>query len=332
MKQNNFILKNENAVYYECSYSCDNQIFINLGDESYLITDARYEIEAKQLAKVSEVIITNDLIKMAQTLLQESKIKKIYFDPHDFSYATYLDLTNDLNINFIKKPNFSKLKRLIKTDDELKLLSKAMKIGKKGFVKFKHYIDNQNKNKSEEFLNFKNNEIMSRIGKYDLSFDPIVAVNGNSAKPHALPTKLKYNNKNDLLLVDAGIKYQRYCSDRTQTFINKKDKLQQKIYDIVQKAQDTAINNARSGMKASQIDKLARDVIDNSGYGKYFVHSTGHGIGLDIHEYPNISSKSDIIIEDNMVFSIEPGIYLPNNFGIRIEDCVAMIDGKAVIL
>ena len=85
-------------------------------------------------------------------------------------------------------------------------------------------------------------------------------------------------------------------------------------------------------MKASQIDKLARDVIDNSGYGKYFVHSTGHGIGLDIHEYPNISSKSDIIIEDNMVFSIEPGIYLPNNFGIRIEDCVAMIDGKAVIL
>jgi Xaa-Pro aminopeptidase len=100
----------------------------------------------------------------------------------------------------------------------------------------------------------------------------------------------------------------------------------------VQKAQDKAISKARSGMKASQIDKLARDVIEKAGYGKYFVHSTGHGIGLDIHEYPNISSRSDIIIEDNMVFTIEPGIYLPDEFGIRIEDSIAMIDGKAIIL
>lgn len=85
-------------------------------------------------------------------------------------------------------------------------------------------------------------------------------------------------------------------------------------------------------MKASQIDSLARDIITKAGYGKYFVHSTGHGVGLDIHEFPIISSKSDTIIEENMVFTIEPGIYLPNEFGVRIEDTVAMIDGKAIIL
>lgn len=85
-------------------------------------------------------------------------------------------------------------------------------------------------------------------------------------------------------------------------------------------------------MKASQIDALTRDVITKAGYGKYFVHSTGHGVGLDIHEFPFINSKSDVIIEDNMVFTIEPGIYLPNEFGVRIEDTIAMIDGKAVIL
>ena len=106
----------------------------------------------------------------------------------------------------------------------------------------------------------------------------------------------------------------------------------QKVYDIVLKAQLNAITNARGGMKASEIDKLTRDVIEKAGFGKYFIHSTGHGVGLDIHEFPNINSKSDVIIEDNMVFTIEPGIYLPNEFGVRIEDTVVMQNGKAVIL
>lgn len=184
---------------------------------------------------------------------------------------------------------------------------------------------------------------MSQIGKLDLSFDPIVAINANAAKPHALPTSKKLK-LNDLLLVDAGVKYKRYCSDRTCTstidfekFSFKreqkfKSKKQQKIYDLVYKAQLNAIEKARVGMKASEIDKLARSIIEEAGYGKYFVHSTGHGVGLDIHEFPNINHKSDVIIEDNMVFTIEPGIYLPNEFGVRIEDTVVMKNGKALIL
>jgi Xaa-Pro aminopeptidase len=149
--------------------------------------------------------------------------------------------------------------------------------------------------------------------------------------------------QDDLILVDAGIKYKRYCSDRTCTSIFNsscdftreqkfKSKKQQKIYDIVLKAQEKTINKAKVGMKASQVDKLARDVIEKSGYGKYFVHSTGHGVGLDIHEYPNISSRSDVVIEENMVFTVEPGIYLKQEFGVRIEDTVVMQNGKAIIL
>ena len=184
---------------------------------------------------------------------------------------------------------------------------------------------------------------MSHLGKYDLSFDPIIAINANAAKPHALPTNKKLK-LNDLILVDAGVKYKRYCSDRTcvtsanfeklsfkreQKFKNKKH---QKIYDLVYKAQLNAIEKARVGMKASQIDALTRNVIEKAGYGDRFIHSTGHGVGLDIHEFPNINSKSDVIIEDNMVFTIEPGIYLPKEFGVRIEDTVVMKNGKAVIL
>ncbi|MEA2051190.1 MAG: aminopeptidase P family protein [Campylobacterota bacterium] len=341
----NYILQDENSVYFECGYSCDNEIFLNISGDRYFITDARYEIEAKLFTKKCEVIITKDLVKSTQKILKESKIKKLNFDPNDFKVSTFNALQNNLAIQFIPKPNFSKLKRIIKSDKEIELISKAMRLGRDGFERFALYLQDINKNdirKNEKYLFFKAKEFMSNSGELDLSFDPIVAINQNSAKPHALPTN-KILHKNDLLLVDAGVKYKRYCSDRTCTSrvygnidfkreqkfkINK----QQKVYDIVLKAQQTAINKARVGMKASQIDKFARDVIEKAGYGKQFVHSTGHGVGLDIHEYPNINSRSDVILENNMVFTVEPGIYLNEKFGVRIEDTVVMKQGKALIL
>ncbi|RXJ99070.1 X-Pro aminopeptidase [Arcobacter sp. CECT 8986] len=339
----NYILRNENAIYYECGFSCDNVIFITLGSESFFLTDARYVLEAKEYARNCSIIESSDLIKTTKELLKDSKIKKLTFDPSDFTYHAYKTLVEDLDIEFIEELNFSKQKRIIKSDDEIAILSKAAKLGRDGFKSLAKYIRKNGFKQKEQLLYFKAVEKMSQTGKFALSFEPIVAINENAAKPHALPTKKKLK-LNDLLLVDAGIKYKRYCSDRTctsnvdfETFSFKreqkfKNKKHQKIYDLVYKAQLTAINNARSGMKASQIDALARDVITKAGYGKYFVHSTGHGVGLDIHEFPFISSKSDVIIEDNMVFTIEPGIYLPNEFGVRIEDTIAMINGKAVIL
>ena len=339
----NFILQNENAIYFECKFSCDNVIFLNLGDEKYFITDARYVIEAKEYAKNCEVIESSNLIETTKEILKKNNIKKITFDPNDFTYASYIKLSEDLKTEFIEEPNFSKLKRVIKSDKEITLLKKAAVAGRDGFKELAKYIRKNGFNQTEQFLYFKAFEKMSQTGKLDISFEPIVAINENAAKPHALPTSKKLK-LNDLLLVDAGIKYKRYCSDRTctsavdfenfsfkreQKFKNSKH---QKIYDIVLKAQLNAIEKARVGMKASEVDKLTRDVIEKSGYGKYFIHSTGHGVGLDIHEYPVINSKSDVIIKDNMVFTIEPGIYLPNEFGVRIEDTIVMQNGKAVIL
>ncbi len=339
----NFILQNENAIYFECSFSCDNVIFLSLSGDNYFITDARYTVEAQEFTKNCEVIESSNLIETAKNILNKNKIKNIIFDPNDFSYATYMNITNDLKTKFVQKPNFSKTKRIIKSDDEIKLLSKAAKLGRKGFKDLAKYIRKNGYKQSEQFLFFKGIEKMSQSGKLDLSFDPIIAINENAAKPHALPSEKKLK-KHDLILVDAGVKYKRYCSDRTcvtsanfekltfereQKFKNKKH---QKIYDLVYKAQLNAITNSRVGMKASHIDNLTRSVIEKAGYGKYFIHSTGHGVGLDIHEFPNINSKSDVIIEDNMVFTIEPGIYLPKEFGVRIEDTVVMKNGKAIIL
>ena len=339
----NFILQNENAVYFECKFSCDNVIFLNLEKDRFFITDSRYTTEAKEYAKKCEVVESSNLIETAKDILKKNKIKKINFDPNDFTYATYTKLSEDIKTQFIEKPNFSKQKRIIKSDKEISILKKAAEAGRVGFKELAKYIRKNGFNQTEQFLFFKAFEKMTQTGKLDISFEPIIAINENAAKPHALPTSKKLK-LNDLILVDAGIKYKRYCSDRTCTSVvdfekfsfkreqKFKNEKHQKIYDIVLKAQLNAIENARTGMKASEIDKLTRDVIEKAGYGKYFIHSTGHGVGLDIHEFPFINSKSDVIIEDNMVFTIEPGIYLPNEFGVRIEDTIVMQNGKAVIL
>ena len=339
----NFILKNENSIYYECSFSCDNAIFLSLGSEKFFITDARYTIEAKEYAKNCEIIESSNLIDSTKEILKKNSIKNLVFDPNDFTFFDYKNLIKDLDINFIEKPNFSKTKRLIKSDEEIKLLKKASLLGKDGFKEFAKYIKNNGFKRSEKELYFNAYKYISQSSKYDISFNPIVAINENAAKPHALATSKKLN-KNDLILVDAGIKYKRYCSDRTCTSVADfnnfsfkreqkfKNKKHQKIYDIVLKAQEKCIKEAKNGMMAKDVDKIARDFITQAGYGKYFVHSTGHGVGLDIHEFPNINSKNELMIEDNMVFTVEPGIYIPNEFGVRIEDTVYIKNGKAEIL
>ena len=338
----NYMLKDENAIYYECGYSCDNALYICLGSEAFFITDSRYTIDAKEHVKVAKVVISGDLYGEALKILKKSKVKKVIFDPKEWTVAGFEKLSSKSKITFKAELDLSHKKRIVKSNEELKILSKAAKLGAKAFKQLAKEFGKNGFGEDEFTLTHRANTVLSDFGKYELSFDPIVAINASAAKPHATPTGTKLS-KNDLLLVDAGLKYKRYCSDRTRTVEVGKDfkfntkqtfkrKKIQKAYDTVLKAHDHAIEKARSGMKAKKVDALTRDIITKAGFGKYYVHSTGHGVGLDIHEMPYISTKSDTIIEDGMVYTIEPGIYIPNEFGIRIEDMVAMVDGKAKVL
>ena len=338
----NYMLKDENSIYYECGYSCDNAIYISIGSEAYFITDSRYTIDAKENVSNARVLISPNLAQMGIDIIKKAKIKEIIFDPKEWNVALFDKFSSSLKTTFKPVLDYSHKKRIIKTQKEIEILSKAVKLGEKAFKKLAKEFRENGLNQDEYTLTHKAKNILSYNGKYSLSFDPIVAINQNSAKPHATPTKSKLS-KDDLLLVDAGLKYKRYCSDRTRTMsVNKsiqsttnqkfKTKKRQKIYDTVLKAHDNAIKKAKSGMKSNQIDALTRDIIDKAGFKKYFVHSTGHGVGLDIHEMPYISAKSNTIIEDNMVYTIEPGIYIPNEFGVRIEDMVVMRDGRAEVL
>ena len=327
----NYILKGENAIYYECGFSSDNAIFLSLENQNFFITDSRYILEAKKTVKNATVVDgKRDLIKKAREIVRASKIKRLVLDPNEWSISDFEKLSK-LKISFNKKPNFSQKKRIIKNSLEIEILKEAVKKGKSAFKKFEEFFKSEGFGKSEKFLNFTMQNFMLNFGEYELSFNPITAIDENAALPHALPTEKKLE-ADSLLLVDAGLKYKRYCSDRTQTFINKKDKFQQKIYDIVLKAHDRAIEAVREGVKAKEIDKVARDVIESAGYGEYFVHSTGHGVGLDIHELPIIGPKSDTILKEGMVFTIEPGIYLDKKFGVRIEDMVYIKNGKVEVM
>ncbi len=336
------MLKDENAIYYECGYSCDNALYIRLGSDAFFITDSRYTIDADENVVDAEVIINGDLYGEVVRLLKKYKVKNIIFDPKEWTVAGFEHVSQNAKVKFKPVLDFSHKKRIIKSDEELKIIAKAAKLGAKAFKHLAKEFRENGFGKDEYTLTHTAKGILGDFGKYELSFDPIVAINKNAAKPHATPTSTVLE-KNDLLLVDAGLKYKRYCSDRTRTvqadkyFMfdtqqNFKSKKIQKAYDVVLKAHDNAIAKARSGMKAKKVDALTRDIVEKAGYGEYYVHSTGHGVGLDIHEMPYISTKSDTIIEDGMVYTIEPGIYIPNEFGIRIEDMVAMVDGKAKVL
>jgi Xaa-Pro aminopeptidase len=335
----NYILKDENAVYYECGFSCDNELFLALGSEKFFITDARYTTEALQNIRCAEVIEAKDLNKAARELLRKSKISTLYYDKKEFSCADFEAIKRGLKINFKNRANLSWQKRVVKSEQEIEYIKKSVELNSEAFDEFASFLTC---GISEKRAHFEAKRFLTRSGEYELSFEPIFAINENGAKPHAYPTN-KILKKDDLILFDAGIKYKRYCSDRTRTAnfyegfsFSKEQKFKnakmQRAYDVLLKAQEAAIKGVEAGMMAKDLDKIARDIIDSSEFKGCFIHSLGHGVGLDIHEMPFINSKNSQILQESMVFTIEPGIYIPNEFGIRIEDMVVIKNSKAEVL
>lgn len=165
-------------------------------------------------------------------------------------------------------------------------------------------------------------DIYIKLGADGYSFEPIIAFGGNAAEPHHF-TDESVLKEGQCVLFDIGCKKDMYCADMTRTFFYKNvSEKHRRIYDLVQKANEKAIKAIRPGMKLKDIDKIARDIIDEGGYGQYFTHRLGHFIGMDVHEYGDVSWKNENIVEEGMIFSIEPGIYLQDDLGIRIEDLV----------
>ena len=209
-------------------------------------------------------------------------------------------------------------KRRIKNKEEIKNIQKACIIVSEVFEAVKKKVV---PGMTELDVHFKIEEEFAKRHVVQ-SFKTIVASGPNSANPHHISGNRKIQ-KNDVVLIDMGCIYNGYCSDLTRTFfMGKENKYQKEIWNIVKQAHDKAMVNVKENMKAADIDLFARDMIQKEGYGKNFIHTTGHGVGLNIHESPTIGSKSKDILMESMVITIEPGIYLDKKFGVRIEDTV----------
>ena len=161
---------------------------------------------------------------------------------------------------------------------------------------------------------------IKRLG-YEMSFETMVLTGNNAANPHGIPGSNKVEN-NALLLFDLGCMVNGYASDMTRTVaVGKPDDFKKEIYHLTLEAQQAAIDMIKPGVTAHDVDRAARSVIEKAGYGEYFNHRLGHGIGMDVHEFPSIMEGNDLVLEEGMCFSVEPGIYIPGKVGVRIEDC-----------
>ena len=243
--------------------------------------------------------------------LKEDGVKSLAIEPA-LPFSTYVKFRDDFEID---SRTYIDKQRMIKTPSETEKIAKATEIAQKSFLE----LDILNNKSSEKEVAFDLVRHMIENGADKESFDTIVTSGPNSSLPHAIPEAKKLSQP---ILIDWGCIFEGYCSDNTRTMVYTEK--QQEIWDIVAEAHDKAIKAIKPGIKCCDVDKVARDIISDYGYGEKFIHSTGHSLGLDIHETPGFSPRDETVIERGMVITVEPGIYLEGEFGVRLEDTVSI--------
>lgn len=272
-------------------------------------------------SKIADNVIEGPLTAAVTKLVNSQKLA---LDVNWAPVSLYQNLVSKFQL--IDISDKVSLLRSIKEENEIENIKKAGEITAEAMKVGAEKMLNNTEKQLAGIIDY----TMKVSGAEDYAFPSIVAGGKNSAYPHHIPTDYKLTS-NDNVVIDIGAKYQGYCFDSTRTF-NVKNEEVRKIYEIVLEAQLEAIDAVSAGIKASEIDRIARKVIERAGYGRYFIHSVGHGVGVEIHESPYLSFTSNDVLEENMVVTVEPGIYLPGKFGVRIEDTLIVTKRKPVVL
>ena len=294
---------------------------------SYLYTDSRYLEAAENLLKGSEITVKKFTAPL-ENLLQS--YKQIAAPLDRIGYRDYKKL-QDAGFEIVDSSKAFTQAMSVKDDQEIANIEKACEITDKAFSQLLGEIkEGMTENEVAALLEF----LMRKGGASGTSFDTIVGFGENSSVPHheTGSRKLRFG---DIILIDFGCKFNGYCSDCTRTFLFGDDKKHEdfkKAYSRVLKAHMLVKEQLKSGMTGREADAIARNYLKKYGLDELFTHSLGHGIGIDIHEFPSLSPKSEDMLVDGMVFSDEPGVYIAGKYGIRIEDTVMLGGGKVISL
>ncbi|MEW9049672.1 MAG: aminopeptidase P family protein [Neobacillus sp.] len=303
---------------YVSGFSGSSGVVLISADRAQFITDFRYiEQAAKECQGYEIVKHTGTMPEEVAKQAKELGIQKLGFEEEHLTFSSYNVYKKEVNCELVPVSGVIEKLRLIKTDAEIKILKVAADIAD---AAFKHILDFLSPGRTELEVSNELEFFMRKAGAVSSSFDIIVASGYRSALPHGVASD-KVIEKGDFVTLDFGAYYQGYVSDITRTVaVGEPEEKLKEIYAIVLEAQLRGMNGIKPGMTGKEADALTRDYITEKGYGEYFGHSTGHGIGLEVHEGPALSFRSDLVLEPGMLVTVEPGIYIPGLGGVRIED------------
>jgi Xaa-Pro aminopeptidase len=287
-------------------------------EEAFFITDFRYtEQAAKQCVGFEIVKNVGPILEVVADLVESKNIENLGFEESFVPFKQYVELEGLLEVDLIPVSGMVEELREVKDEEEIAIVEKACEIADKAFSHILTYIKpGMTEIQVANELDF----YMRSLGASSVSFETIVASGLRSAMPHGVASE-KIIEQGDMITIDFGCYYNGYVSDMTRTISlgEPSDKLRE-IYNIVKEAQQKVLDVAKPGMTGVELDAVARDYIASKGYGEAFGHSTGHGIGLEIHEGPNVSKLAEKAFVPGNIITNEPGIYLPGIGGVRIED------------
>lgn len=314
-------LENEANMHYFTGFSpSEGAVIITADGDAYHLVDSRYTVAANEHAKKSGICVLEIGMNRFETvsdILKKHDVKSLIFEDESISYKRFVSLSNLKNVMLV--PLSDKLIRIrnIKEPFEVELIKKANEIAEKSFTEILNHICI---GKTEKELAAELDYLMAKNKSDGISFDTIVLSGTRSAMPHGVPSDREIKN-GDFVLFDFGATYQGYHSDMTRTLaVGYATDEMKTLYSLVLSSQNEGIRAFLCGTSCKDVYYSAFDMLETMDMGKFFRHSLGHGIGLEIHEGYSISPNSENMLESGIVSSIEPGIYIPNKFGIRIED------------
>lgn len=323
-----FLITKIQNIRYLTNFSGEDGFLLIDSNSINLIVDSRFTIQAKEEV-YKDVNVIEYKPPIEEFLSNQFKIEKIGLeDKVTFSFYEIISNKFGKENIFVYRDLIENL-RMVKREDEIEKIKKAEEIAEKAFLRTLELIK---EGVSEKDLQIELEYQMKIFGGEKNGFDTIILFGERGALPHGKPSQRKLKN-GEAIIFDFGTIYEGYHSDCTRTVLfGKQSDDFMKAFQVVFDAQRLGIENIKSGMKANEIDAESRNYIKEMGFGEYFGHGLGHGVGLEIHEKPALNPRDETILKENMVVTIEPGIYIENHFGIRIEDIVVINEDKPINL